>query len=195
MPLVTFPGQIHVIDAVSRVKSAVNALRTSHIVGFDTETRPCFRRGDRHNVALLQLSTETDAFLFRVNKTGIPTSLKEFLEDQDCIKIGLSTTDDFHQLTRICDIQPAGFIELQQLVKQYDIVDMGLQKIYAILFQKKISKGQQLTNWEAVQLTEAQQRYAAIDAWACLRIYNYLQTGAFIPEESPYWRELVEEEK
>ena len=195
MPLVTFPGQIHVIDAVSRVKSAVNALRTSPIVGFDTETRPCFRRGDRHNVALLQLSTETDAFLFRVNKTGIPTSLKEFLEDQDCIKIGLSTTDDFHQLTRICDIQPAGFIELQQLVKQYDIVDMGLQKIYAILFQKKISKGQQLTNWEAVQLTEAQQRYAAIDAWACLRIYNYLQTGAFIPEESPYWHELVEEEK
>lgn len=195
MPLVTFPGQIHVIDAVSRVKSAVNALRTSPIVGFDTETRPCFRRGDRHNVALLQLSTETDAFLFRVNKTGIPTSLKELLEDQDCIKIGLSTTDDFHQLTRICDIQPAGFIELQQLVKQYDIVDMGLQKIYAILFQKKISKGQQLTNWEAVQLTEAQQRYAAIDAWACLRIYNYLQTGAFIPEESPYWHELVEEEK
>ena len=71
---------------------------------------------------------------------------------------------------------------------------MSLQKIYAIIFQQKISKGQQLSNWEATQLTEAQQQYAAIDAWACLRIYNHLQAGAFIPQESPYWHELVEQE-
>ncbi len=193
MPQVNFPGQIHIIDAISQVKSAITALRTSAVVGFDTETRPCFRRGDRHNAALLQLSTLDNAFLFRLNKTGIPDTLKDFLEDKDCIKIGLSTTDDFHQLTRISDIHPAGFVELQQLVKQYQIIDMGLQKIYAILFQMKISKGQQLTNWEAPQLTDAQQRYAAIDAWACLRIYNYLQAGNFIPDESPYWHELVEE--
>ena len=193
MPQVNFPGQIHIIDAISQVKSAVTALRTSAVVGFDTETRPCFRRGDRHNAALLQLSTLDNAFLFRLNKTGIPDTLKDFLEDKDCIKIGISTTDDFHQLTRISDIHPAGFVELQQLVKQYQIIDMGLQKIYAILFQMKISKGQQLTNWEAPQLTDAQQRYAAIDAWACLRIYNYLQAGNFIPDESPYWHELVEE--
>ena len=108
--------------------------------------------------------------------------------------MGLSTTDDFHQLAGVCDCTPAGFVELQQLVKQYSITDMGLQKIYAILFQQKISKGQQLTNWEAPQLSEAQQRYAAIDAWACLKIYEYLQSGTFIPEQSPYWHELVEEE-
>ena len=193
MPLVTFPGRIHIIDAVSQVKSAVNALRTSPIVGFDTETRPCFKRGVHHSVALLQLSTEDDAFLFRLNKTGIPAPLQQFLEDPVCTKVGLSTTDDFHQLTRVSDIHPEGFVELQQLVKQYHIADMSLQKIYAILFQQKISKGQQLTNWEAPQLTDAQQRYAAIDAWACLRIYRYLDSGNFIPEESPYWHELVEE--
>ena len=94
----------------------------------------------------------------------------------------------------MCDCTPAGFVELQQLVKQYQIADMSLQKIYAILFQQKISKGQQLTNWEAPQLTEAQQQYAAIDAWACLRIYDHLQAGNFIPEQSPYWHEQVEEE-
>ena len=193
MPLVTFPGRIHIIDAVSQVKSAVNALRTSPIVGFDTETRPCFKRGVHHSVALLQLSTEDDAFLFRLNKTGIPAPLQQFLEDPACTKVGLSTTDDFHQLTRVSDIHPEGFVELQQLVKQYHIADMSLQKIYAILFQQKISKGQQLTNWEAPQLTDAQQRYAAIDAWACLRIYRYLDSGNFIPEESPNWHELVEE--
>ena len=193
MPLISFPGRIHVIDAVSQVKSAIAALRTAPRVGFDTETRPTFRRGERHNVALLQLSTEDDAFLIRVNKTGIPAPLKQFLEDSTITKIGLSTTDDFHQLTRVCDLDPQGFIELQQVVKQYDISDMGLQKIYAILFQHKISKGQQLTNWEATQLTDAQQRYAATDAWACLRIYDYLEQGNFIPQESPFWHEIIEE--
>ena len=194
MPLVNFPGLIHIIDAVPQVQGAVNALRTADTIGFDTETRPCFKRGERHNVALLQLSTLSDAYLFRVNKIGIPQPLKDLLEDNGCIKIGLSTSDDFHQLTRVSDINPHGFIEIQQLVKQYHITDMGLQKIYAILFSQKISKGQQLTNWEAPQLSIAQQRYAAIDAWACLRIYNHLQAGNFIPEQSPYWRELVEQD-
>ena len=194
MPLVTFPGRIHIIDTISQVKSAVTALRSSAIAGFDTETRPCFKRGERHKVALLQLSTDTDAFLFRLNRTGIPAPLKQYLEDPNITKVGLSTTDDFHQLTGLCDVHPAGFIELQQLVKSYEITDMSLQKIYAILFQQKISKGQQLTNWEATQLTDAQQCYAAIDAWACLHIYQHLQAGAFVPEQSPYWHELVEEQ-
>ena len=193
MPQVTFHGRIHIIDSISQVKSAVTALRTSAIAGFDTETRPSFKRGEHHRVALLQLSTESDAFLIRLNKTGIPTPLKRYLEDPDIIKVGLSTIDDFHQLASICDIHPAGFVELQELVKRYNISDMSLQKIYAILFQHKISKGQQLTNWENPTLTEAQQQYAAIDAWACLRIYRYLQTGDFVPEQSPYWHELVEE--
>lgn len=193
MPRVTFGGRIHIIDAVSRVKSAVAALRTAPIVGFDTETRPCFKRGERHNVALLQLSTHSDAFLFRVNKTGIPEPLKLFLEDRQCLKVGLSTNDDFRQLASLSDIHPAGFIELQELVKQYHIADMSLQKIYAILFQQKISKGQQLTNWEAPQLTAAQQTYAAIDAWACLHIYDYIHAGNFIPQESPFWHEINED--
>ncbi|MBQ6079358.1 MAG: 3'-5' exonuclease domain-containing protein 2 [Muribaculaceae bacterium] len=193
MTRVTFPGHIHIVDAISQVKSAVNALRTAPVIGFDTETRPTFKRGDRHTVALLQLSTDDDAFLFRLNMTGIPAPLKELIEDDSIIKVGLSTTDDFNQLTRVCDIHPAGFVELQQLVKQFQISDMSLQKIYAILFEQKISKGQQLTNWEAQYLTEGQQSYAAIDAWACLKIYQFLQSGAFIPEESPYWHELIEE--
>ena len=195
MPRVTFPGRIHVIDAISQVKSAVTALGTAPIIGFDTETRPSFKRGERHSVALLQLSTETDAFLFRLNKTGLPAPLRQFLQDASIIKVGLSTTDDFHQLMRLDPaLHPTGFTELQELVKQYSITDMSLQKIYAIIFQQKISKSQQLTNWEAPNLTDAQQQYAAIDAWACLKIYQHLAAGRFIPELSPYWHELVEQE-
>ena len=194
MPQVTFPGRIHVITSITQVESAVEALYLAHIVGFDTETRPCFHRGERHNVALLQLSTHNDAFLFRINRIGLPQPLKRFIEDNRCIKVGLSTTDDFHQLARVSDIHPAGFIELQQMVKKYQITDMSLQKIYAIIFQQKISKSQQLTNWEAPHLTDSQQRYAAIDAWACLRIHDRLQSGALIPEQSPYYHELIEQD-
>ena len=195
MPRVEFPGRIHVISAISQVKSAVAALRTATTIGFDTETRPCFRRGERHNVALMQLSTDSDAFLFRLNKTNIPTPLLQYLQDPSVIKIGLSTIDDFRQLARLePNIHPEGFIEIQQLVKQYSITDMSLQKIYAILFGQKISKNQQLTNWEAPQLTDAQQQYAAIDAWACLKIYNYLKNSEFIPQESPYYHEVIEQE-
>jgi len=193
MPIVKFTGRIHVINAVSQVKSAVTALRTSAVVGFDTETRPSFKRGERHRVALLQLSTDTDAFLFRLHKTGIPMPLKKFLEDENIIKVGLSTSDDFHQLSRVGELHPAGFVELQQMVKQYEITDMSLQKIYAILFDHKISKNQQLTNWEAPQLTEAQQQYAALDAWACMHIHQYLSSGKFIPQQSPYWHEIEAE--
>ena len=196
MPRVTFPGRIHVISAISQVKSAAAALRTATAIGFDTETKPSFHRGERHNVALLQLSTDTDAFLFRLNKTGIPEPLLQLLQDPAVIKVGLSTNDDFHQLTRLApQIHPEGFVEIQQLVKQYSITDMSLQKIYAILFGKKISKNQQLTNWEATNLTDAQQQYAAIDAWACLKIYHYLNTGNFVPQGSPYWHELIEQEE
>ncbi len=191
MPRVSFPGRIHVIAAISQVKSAVAALRSAGVVGFDTETRPCFKRGERHKAALIQLSTDTDAFLFRINKTGIPSHLQAFLEDPGCVKAGLSTNDDFHQLSKLIDIHPGGFVELQEMVKQFEINDMSLQKIYAILFQQKISKSQQLTNWEAEQLTEAQQSYAAIDAWACLRIFEHLRQGNFSPTQSPYYHQLT----
>lgn len=191
MPRVSFNGRIHVISSISQVKSAVAALRTASLVGFDTETRPCFKRGQRHNVALIQLSTDTDAFLFRVNMTGLPEPLKDFLEDPECHKVGLSTNDDIHQISRLTDFHPAGFLEIQQLVKEFEITDLSLQKVYAILFQEKISKSQQLSNWEAPHLTEQQQSYAAIDAWACLRIYMHLKQGRFIPEASPYYHELA----
>lgn len=186
MPRVTFGGDVYVIDTMLKVNAAVAILRKSPIVGFDSETRPAFRKGQSHKVALLQLSTHDECFLFRTNKIGVPLSLADYLADSRCLKIGLSLHDDFNQLHKISSLMPAGFVDLQSIVGDYHIADISLQKIYAILFQQKISKGQRLTNWEADTLTDAQQQYAAIDAWACIRIYEYLKSGNYKPEESPY---------
>ena len=99
-----------------------------------------------------------------------------FLNSEETIKVGLSLRDDFGAIRKRSAIDPGNFIDLQDFVKSFCIQEASLQKIYAILFSKKISKGQRLTNWEAENLTEPQQRYAALDAWACLKIYNYLNS-------------------
>ena len=187
MPLAQFPGDIYVIDSMDKVRAAVATLRKSPIVGFDTETRPQFKRGRMHNVALVQLSTKTEAFLFRVNKIGMPAVLDELLADPSITKVGLSLPDDFAQLHRsFPDLKPQGFVDIQHEVKKYKIADLSLQKIYAILFGKKISKSQQLSNWEAERLEPAQQKYAAFDALACIHIYEHFAAGLFNPEACPH---------
>ncbi len=183
---VIFTGRIHVIDTLTKLDKALAELKGARILGFDTETRPSFKKGVTHSVALMQISTLDDCYLFRINKIGMPDSLRSFLEDSSITKVGLSLKDDFGVIHKGYDAQMSGFIDLQQIVPQYGITDASLQKIYAILFDARISKGQRLSNWEANTLTESQQEYAAIDAWACLKIYNYLNSHAFRPEESKY---------
>lgn len=186
LPTMVYPAAVTVVDDAATARTAVRALNRERIVGFDTETRPSFRKGQRHNVALMQISTHERCFLFRLNKIGISEELKQFLENPVITKIGLSIHDDFNALHRNCEVACEGFIDLQQYVKRFGIKDISLQKIYAIIFGERISKSQRLTNWEAETLTPGQQAYAALDAWACLRIYDYLKANEFDPESSPY---------
>ena len=171
---VNFEGEIYVIDHPAEVDNAVAYLSTKSALGFDTETKPAFKRGQVNNVALLQLATEDECFLFRLNKISYPESLEKLLCNESVKKIGLSLRDDFAALRKRTGKKPQNFIDLQLFVDKFGIEDNSLQKIYAIIFGKKISKSQRLSNWEAAELTPAQQSYAAIDAWACLKIYNYL---------------------
>ena len=174
LPAEEFPGRIELVQTPAAAIKAIRFLMDQPLIGFDTETRPTFRKGESHNVALMQLSTPDICFLFRLNRLGLIPELQALLENESIIKIGLSTKDDFHVLRRLAPVEPRGFIELQSWVKQYGIGEASLTKIYALVFGKRISKAQRLTNWEATELTPAQQRYAALDAWACLRIYQHL---------------------
>lgn len=169
-----FPGRIITIQTVTDADKAVDYLMGFDKVGFDTETRPSFKKGQHYKISLMQLSTEDTCFLFRLNHIDIPDSLKKFLKSNEILKIGLSLRDDFGAIRKRTNVEPLHFLDLQNYVGQFGIEDASLQKIYAILFSKKISKGQRLSNWEADVLTESQKKYAALDAWACLQIYNLL---------------------
>lgn len=186
LPPVEYDGRIEVVDTPDKARAALRYLSRCGLVGFDTETRPSFKKGVLHNVALMQLAADDICFLFRINRIGFHENLIDFLQNPDITKVGLSVHDDFNVIRRSCPLEPQGFVELQSYVKQFSITDTALRKIYAIIFGRSISKSQRLTNWEAEELTPLQQRYAAIDAWACLKIYNALRSGAFDPLTSPY---------
>ena len=186
MEPVVFDGPVTIVDTPEQLDAALADLRSHALVGFDTETKPSFKKGCVNKVALMQLSTDTHNYLIRLNKLGIPAPLREFLENPAITKVGLSVHDDFSVMRRTEPVEPRGFIELQHYVRDFRIADSSLQKIYAIVFGKRISKKQRLTNWEAPELTVPQQHYAALDSWACLHIYRHLHSGAFDPASSPF---------
>jgi ribonuclease D len=174
LPVVIFDGEITLVDDLSKVYYAIQELRKNTIVGIDTETKPSFTRGTHHKVSLVQISSLDHCFLFRLNLIDFPAALAEFLSDKEVLKIGLSLRDDLIGLNKRHTFKPAGFIDIQTIAKNYGIMELSLQKIYAILFGSKISKSQRLTNWENAELSEQQLRYAATDAWASLKIYLQL---------------------
>ncbi len=172
MPRVVFEGKIIVISSETEAKKACDFLCRQPITGIDTETKPSFHKGISHKVALLQVSTADICFLFRLNIIGLCEPVKKFLSNRKTLKVGLSLHDDILSLHRRGDFRVGNFIDIQTIAPEFGIKDLSLQKIYANLFREKISKGQRLSNWEAETLTEAQKKYAATDAWACLNLYN-----------------------
>lgn len=188
LPRLAFGGRIIVIETVQEASRAIRALRRSAMVGIDTETKPTFSAGNHHRVALLQVSTERTAYLFRLCKTGVTPDIRLFLEDQNQLKVGLSLKDDWHQLRERGTFTPGRTLDLQQFVERFGIEDRSLQKLCANVLGRRLSKREQLSNWEAPTLSPKQMIYAATDAWACLKLYRRLthlwQTGAWQPVSS-----------
>ncbi|MBQ8484868.1 MAG: 3'-5' exonuclease domain-containing protein 2 [Bacteroidaceae bacterium] len=193
MPKVEYQGQIYIIDTPQQADFAVRYLSQFPLLGIDTETRPSFKKGVSHKVALFQVATNERCYLFRLNVFGLTLPLIQLLENPHIAKVGTSLKDDFLQLRKWAPFEPKNIIELQALVQDIGINDKSLQKIYANLFGSKISKSQRLSNWEAEELSISQQHYAAIDAWACIQIYRKVEelkeTGDYeliiVPEPEP----------
>lgn len=172
-----FTGKIVVVDSQEKFDGVITKLAKQKILGFDTETRPSFRKGRKNKVSLIQLSTGNLACLFRINKIGIPDQLAEILANPGIVKAGVAIHDDLRFLKNIRKFEPDGFVDLQKFVKEFGIDSSGLKKLSAIILGFRISKRQQVTDWEASELTEAQQIYAATDAWVCYEIYRKLING------------------
>jgi ribonuclease D len=180
LPVQSFKGEIFYIDTYEKYLKVIQYIENQTVLGFDTETRPSFTKGRKYGVSLLQLSTSEKAFLFRINKIGLPPEIKTILSSGAIIKTGVALRDDISSLRKIGNFEPDGFVDLQQYVKTYGIEDNGLKKLVANILGFKISKRQQTSNWEADVLTQAQIEYAATDAWVCYEIYKKLNENEWL---------------
>ena len=174
LPLVSFEKEILVIEKEEDIENAFGYLKHQKILGFDTETKPSFKKGQKNEVALLQLATDEKAFLFRLNKIRLDGQIRSILANPEIIKVGVAIKDDLIALKKKKSFIPQSFVELQELVKKFGIQNFSLQKLSGIILNVRISKSKRLSNWESEQLNEAQQKYAATDAWMALEIYKAL---------------------
>lgn len=172
-----FEGEVRIIGDRAAFSDAIQEISKYDILGFDTETKPAYKKGVHNRVALIQVASTDVAWLFRINKIGIPDMLRSFLEDESLLKIGAGLADDMQRLRQLAQFTPGGFIDLQKYVEAFNIESKSLKKMVAIILGYKISKSQQLSNWELDSLTDQQLRYAATDAWVCLEIYHSLRNS------------------
>lgn len=194
LPTVVYPGEIIVINTAEEAKAALEVISGYSVIGFDTETKPSFKKGYTNKVALIQIATDDACYLFRINKFGLIDEIIDLFQNTNVLKVGLSLRDDYMVMHKSREFGHENFIDLQNFVRSYGISDSSLQKIYGIVFNGRISKGQRLSNWEAETLSPSQQMYAAIDAWACLKIYQSLVSEEFDMEKSPYLKEAPSQE-
>lgn len=197
MPIACFPGKIVTVITENEANKAVDYLLTKNILGVDTETRPSFKKGQQHKVSLLQVAADDICYLFRLNIIGMVPSVIKLLSNKQVPMIGLSWHDDICSLKRRKDFESGFFIDIQEIVSELGIEDKSLQKLYANLFHKKISKRQRLSNWDIDVLSDKQKLYAATDAWACIKLYQEIlrlkETGAFILKVTPDKNNKIEE--
>ncbi len=183
LPALMFKGRIVIIDNEEQVEEACNQLSSHSIIGFDTETRPSFKAGTTYKVSLLQLSTPDTCYLFRLNKIAFSKPIMKLLENNDIMKLGADVAGDIRSLNQLRFFKDRGFYDLQSVIWEWGVNEKSLRKMSALTLGHRISKAQRLSNWEAVTLTQQQQQYAATDAWACIEIFNFLQSTPKLSDE------------
>ena len=180
LPLIKFDGPIHVVNNYEEMFRAIKKLKKEGIIGFDTEKKPTFRKGQYHPTALIQLSTSTEVFLFRINKIGLHEELIGLFESDKIAKIGVGVSADIVELKRIRTFTQNNCIDLNDLMPTLGVEKIGIRNLVAILLEKRVSKNQQVSNWENEELTRSQQQYAATDAWVCYKMYVLLIKKGYI---------------
>lgn len=183
LPLGQFEGEIILVETEEQIQDAAAELKNHSLIGFDTETRPAFRKGVQYQVSLLQLATSEVAYLFRLNQIGLPVPIKKILENPKIVKIGAAVLDDLRGLKKISvGFHPNSFFDLNEELKKVGFHNVGVRNLSAMVMDIRISKSEQVSNWEAPKLTDKQMLYAATDAWVCLEIYKKLQYQGYLDE-------------
>lgn len=180
LPLKRYDGKVVVVSTADQLSEALMELRKASVIGFDTESRPAFRKGEYYPIAMIQMAIPGKVFLIRVNLTGFTKELQDLFTEENIVKAGISIRDDIKELQRLAPFEPAGVVDLNDLTRELGVMNIGVRSLSGIFLGIRISKGQQTSNWERETLSEGQIYYAATDAWVCLKIYEILDEKGFV---------------
>ncbi len=180
LPLLKYDGNIKVIDTEDQLQEAYIELKEERIIGFDTEKKPTFQKGQYHPTALVQLSSLSCAYLIRISEIGVHHLLLRLFENDSISKVGISIKDDIVDLQKIRNFDPQNFIDLNDVASEMGIRREGVRNLTAIFLEQRVSKSQQTSNWETENLSRAQKLYAATDAWVCAYIFNLLESKGYL---------------
>lgn len=172
LPLIAWEGEIQILESIEKMEAVAATLANESHLGFDTETRPSFKKGDYYPPALIQLATKHCVYLFRISETETFDPLLPILESPHILKTGVAIKDDIKELRAIKDFTPKGFIEIADITAKLGYENRGLRALAGLLLQGRISKAAQVTNWACPKLNNKQVRYAATDAWISREIYR-----------------------
>lgn len=180
LPLGSFQGKIEIPATLEEAEKALEALLVCDCIGFDSESRPSFKKGEKHPIALIQLSSNDNAFLIRISRIGVPENLKKILSSEKIMKIGLGIRNEINELEKFIDVKCQNFCDLEKIAQKHRFKQRGVRALAAYFLKIRISKKAQKTNWERAELSESQINYAATDAWICLRIYQEMIANKFV---------------
>ena len=180
LPLIRYEGEVVVVNSPEELSVALSDLNKQPVIGFDTESRPSFRKGEYYPISLLQIATPGLVYLIRINKTGFTPGLKSLFENSSIIKAGISILDDLRELQKFTHFKPTAVLDLNQVAQAAGIKNIGVRSLSAIILGVRISKSQQTSNWERDTLSKSQIYYAATDAWICLQLFEKLERWGYI---------------
>ena len=180
LPLSSYSGKVRIVSSMEDINEAMQVISKSSVVGFDTESRPTFKKGQIRNISLIQIATEREVFLLRMKEVGLTDSVIDFLESKSIQKIGIGLEDDKQLLNRIRRFTPTNFLDLNVQMPVIGAEKIGARNLAAMILEIRISKSAQTSNWENPTLTDKQIQYAATDAWICLEIHKKLKDWGYL---------------
>src|SRR5882724_6361349 len=171
LPIVRYRGAIHFIQTEKDLHRALQEIRCEHVVGFDTETRPTFRKGQFHAPSLVQIATSHAVHLFQLARLDFSHALAEVFGNPQIIKAGVALARDLSELQKLFPFKPENVVDLGDIAKHRGMAQTGLRNLTGLFLGGRITKGPQTSNWAQPALSPKQQLYAATDAWACRELY------------------------
>jgi len=179
LPLSQYEGKVVIAASEETIRGALREISQFSVVGFDTEARPTFKKGQIRQISLIQIATDDKVYLLRIMQTGLMDCIVDFMENPNIVKVGIGLDDDFNLLNSLRRFDKRGFLDLNIRFKEIGAENIGARNLAGMMLGIRISKSAQTSNWEAEEYTDKQISYAATDAWICLEIYRALQDLGF----------------